>query len=379
MKKHPDADPLPVELEKAREEHEDLGTSPARINDDRIRQEARRAAVWMLVVGLFALAIYIAQPLLVIFGALVFAAIIDGGARLLGKVLPIGRSWRVAIVCLLAVLLLGWLIMFAGTQISREAAQFPDLVQRQVNNIFDWAQAQGFEINQPQLQAYAGQLMNGVGTLVNVMGGVIGAIATIALIAIIGIYVAFEPRLYERGVAWVFPRKERPGLYITVDRMAFTMRRLMAGRLLGMAIEGVFTYILLAWYGVPLAALLAILTGLLAFIPNIGAIVSGLLMVTVGFSVGWETGLYTIFVYFLVQTFDGYVIVPLIARKTVDLAPALVLGVQLIMGILFGILGLFLADPLLAMIKVLLERRAEEAEIEAEPEDRIGTAAPVTG
>ncbi|MBQ96298.1 MAG: AI-2E family transporter, partial [Actinobacteria bacterium] len=46
---------------------------------------------------------------------------------------------------------------------------------------------------------------------------------------------------------------------------------------------------------------------------------------------------------------------------TVDLAPALVLAFQLIMGILFGILGLFLADPLLAMLKVALERRAEQA------------------
>ena len=41
-----------------------------------------------------------------------------------------------------------------------------------------------------------------------------------------------------------------------------------------------------------------------------------------------------------------------------DLAPALVLGAQLIMGILFGVLGLFLADPLLVMIKIALERRA---------------------
>ena len=52
----------------------------------------------------------------------------------------------------------------------------------------------------------------------------------------------------------------------------------------------------------------------------------------------------------------------MIAKKTVDLAPALVLAFQLIMGILFGILGLFLADPLLAMIKVALERRAEQVD-----------------
>jgi predicted PurR-regulated permease PerM len=111
-----------------------------------------------------------------------------------------------------------------------------------------------------------------------------------------------------------------------------------------------------------MAALLGILTGLLAFIPNLGALIAGALMVLVGFSGGPEMGLYTVLVYFIVQTFDGWVVIPLIAKKTVDLAPALVLAAQLIMGLLFGVLGLFLADPLLAMLKVALERRAEESE-----------------
>ena len=76
-----------------------------------------------------------------------------------------------------------------------------------------------------------------------------------------------------------------------------------------------------------MAVLLALLTGLLAFVPNIGAIVSGVLMVLVGFSGGPQMGIYTIFVYLLVQNIDGYLIVPMIARKTVDLAPALGSGV----------------------------------------------------
>ncbi len=126
---------------------------------------------------------------------------------------------------------------------------------------------------------------------------------------------------------------------------------------------------------VPMAALLAILTGLLAFVPNLGAIISGILMVLVGFSGGVDMGLYTIFVYLFVQNFDGYVVVPMIARKTVDLAPALVLAAQLIMGILFGIIGLFLADPLLAMIKVALERRAETVDGEEDAQDHTATDA----
>ena len=56
---------------------------------------------------------------------------------------------------------------------------------------------------------------------------------------------------------------------------------------------------------------------------------------------------------------DGYLIVPMVAKRAVDLAPALVLGAQIIFGALFGILGLALADPIVAMLKVALERQSE--------------------
>ena len=109
-----------------------------------------------------------------------------------------------------------------------------------------------------------------------------------------------------------------------------------------------------------MAALLGLLTGLLAFLPNIGAPISGALMILVGFSGGTDMGIYCIIVYVVVQTVDGNIIVPMVAKKTVDLAPALVLGAQLIMGALFGILGLALADPLVALIKIALERTPPE-------------------
>jgi predicted PurR-regulated permease PerM len=108
--------------------------------------------------------------------------------------------------------------------------------------------------------------------------------------------------------------------------------------MLGMVIEGVATWIALAVYGVPMAALLGLLTGLLVFLPNIGAPISGILMILVGFSGGTAMGIYCIIVYVVVQTVDGNVIVPMVAKRTADLAPALVLGAQLIFGVLFGIL-----------------------------------------
>ena len=339
-----------------------MGASPTHIANPELRHEAHKAMVWVAIIGLTILAVYIFQSLLVIFGGLVFASMIDGGARLLGRVLPIPRLFRIAIVLLSAVAFMLWLFYFAGSQIAQQAAELPALVERQYAMLVGWAQSNGLAIEARDLQSLGGQLMNGVGTVTRALTGIVGGLTTVVLILIIGIYVALEPNLYERGVAWMTPRNRREGLDVTLDKMGYTMRRLMAGRLLGMGVEGVFTWLLLSAFGVPMAALLGIITGLLAFIPNIGAVISGILMALVGFSEGVDTGLYAIGVYFAVQMFDGYVIIPMIAKKTVDLAPALVLGAQLIMGILFGILGLFLADPLLAMIKVALERRAEENE-----------------
>ena len=335
-----------------------VGSSPTHIANPQLRNEAKRAAVWVAVVGLAVLAVYVSQALLVIFGALVFATMLDGGARLLGRVLPVGRGWRLGLVLALTIAFIVWLFWFAGSQISQQAAQLPALVGEQATRLIDWLQTKGFAANQEDVSKLVGTFASGVGIVTRAIGGILGAGATLVLILTIGLYLAFEPRLYERGLAWMLPHRARDEFYETANEMAFTLRRLMAGRLVGMAFEGFFIFLMLFIYGVPMAALLGIITGLLAFIPNIGAIVSGILMVLVGFSGGTEMGLYTIFVYFLVQNVDGNIVVPLIARRTVDLAPALVLAFQLVMGILFGILGLFLADPLLAMTKVWLTRRA---------------------
>ena len=76
---------------------EALGSSPARISDPGLRREAQRAFIWVCVIGAVALTVYLAQSLLVLVAGMVLATMLDGGARLLGRWLPIGRGWRVAI------------------------------------------------------------------------------------------------------------------------------------------------------------------------------------------------------------------------------------------------------------------------------------------
>jgi predicted PurR-regulated permease PerM len=334
---------------------------PADFRDPLTARELRKAAVWLGLAVAIVLVWVLAQPLLLIMGGLVFAAMLDGGARLLGRVLPIGRGWRIAIVCLAALGFLIWTFYFAGSSIAAQAETLRVVLQAQVDRIFGWAESMGLMPRGSGASTIGRELVGSLGRLTSAVGTALGAVSSLVMIVVIGIFIATEPRLYERGVAWMMPMEKRQQFYITSERMGFTLRRLMAGRLLGMAVEGVGTWLLLWAGGVPMAALLGILTGLLAFLPNIGAIVSGVLLVLVGFSAGVETGLWAIGVYFVVQTVDGYLIVPMVAKRSVDLAPALVLGAQLLFGALLGIMGLALADPIVAMIKVLLEDRSEKA------------------
>jgi predicted PurR-regulated permease PerM len=341
---------------------------PSDFADPLTGRELKRATVWVAVVVAIVLLYVLSQPLLLITGGIVFAQMLDGGTRLLGRILPIRRGIRLAIVAIVVALMLIGFFILAGTQLGGQAHALKAVVMIQIQRGMDWLHYYGILPKSQGAGEIGQQLMGSFGKVTAAVGTALGALSSLVMIVVIGLFVAMEPKLYERGFAWMLPMDRREDFYRTAERMAFTLRRLMMGRLIGMAVEGLFVGIALTLVGVPMAPLLGILTGLLAFLPNIGAIVSGLLIVLVGFSAGTDTGIWAIVVYGAVQTFDGYVIVPMVARRSVDLAPALVLSCQLLLGTLFGILGLALADPIVAMVKVLLEKKSEISAEEAKAE-----------
>jgi predicted PurR-regulated permease PerM len=347
--------------EGAFEEH----VGPTELYDPLIRTELKKASVWVGLAVFVGLLAWLAQPILLIIGGIVLASMFDGGARLLGRVLPIPRGLRLTIVVLAVFGFLYWTFVFAGSELAAQAAALQSIVEAQIARAGNEMQAAGFNISAEDVKGFGSQILNSVGRVTAAVTSVVGTVTNMAMMLVLAIFIASEPRLYERGVAWMLPLAERENFYGTSEQIGKTLRRLMAGRLVGMAVEGFGTWILLSLGGVPMAALLGILTGLLAFLPNIGAIVSGALIILVGFSGGVDVGLYAVFVYLLVQMVDGYLIVPMVAKRAVDLAPALVLGAQILFGALFGILGLALADPIIAMIKVALERQSERNEARA--------------
>jgi predicted PurR-regulated permease PerM len=327
----------------------------------------QKAAVWFGMALAIAGVIVLGQPLLLIIGGAIFAVFLDGGVRLLGRFLPIPRGWRLGLVLLLGFGFIGWVVWFAGTTISAQFEVLREVVTSQFDRLVDFAESLGL-MPKGQSPDIGSQLLGGVGKLTTAVGSVIGGVASVIAMIVIGIFLASEPRLYDRGIAWMLPLRARSGFYRIAEHAGFTLRRLLFGRLIGMTFEGIVTFILLMIGGVPMAGLLGLLTGVLAFIPNIGAIVSGILMIAVGFSASAHQGVWAIFVYFFVHNFEGYVVLPFVARRTVDLAPAVLLAMQLLMGALFGILGVLFADPILATLKVVLvDLSHRQAEEEGEP------------
>ena len=335
---------------------------PTEFYDPIVRTELKKVAVWIGAITLAAGIIFLAQPILLIIGALVLAAMLDGGTRLLARILPWPRAILLTIVILSVTASMVWAIIYAGSALVVQAISLKSTLISQVQQLAIMADEAGLAIETIDIEQIGRQIFSSVGRVTAAVSSVMGWLASVAIILVLAIFIAAEPRMYERGVAWMLPLSERKQFYGNMEKIGYTLRRLMAGRLLGMAIEGFGTWILLWIGGVPLAALLGILTGLLAFLPNIGAIISGVLIILVGFSGGIETGLFALAVYIFVQFVDGYIIVPMIAKRAVDLAPALVLGAQILFGTLFGIIGLALADPIIAMIKVALESHSERVQ-----------------
>ena len=340
--------------------------SPVEMRDPFLRKELKRAMIWLGLACGIALLIVLVQPLLIIFAGVVFAALLDGGVRLLGRVLPIGRGWRLLIVVLLTFAFLVSTFVLTGVQVTEQVMQLRSTLESQANRFTSYLSAQGLMPGASDVNGIAKQALGSVGRVTSWVGSAIGALTSMFMILILGLFIAMDPGTYSRGLQWMVPTDLRPEFARTLVKMGDTLRKLLAGRLLGMAVEGVASGIALAVGGVPMAMLLGIIAGILAFIPNVGAIVTGVLMIAVGFSAGVDTGYWAIGTYLVVQTIDGYVIVPMVAKRTVDLPPALTLGAQIMASALFGILGLALADPMTAMLKTALERRSAREEEKAE-------------
>ena len=173
------------------------------------------------------------------------------------------------------------------------------------------------------------------------------------VVLVVGVFLTYEPGVYRKGLLFFAKDKKRTGRVI--DTLQDRLYRWTIGRLASMAAIFVLTWAGLAILGAPLAFLLALIAGLLSFIPNFGPIFSALLAAAVGLSVSPAMALWILGVFVGVQLLESNLINPLIERQAVYLPPGLLLIVEAFMGLTFGILGLIVATPIVVGVTTILK------------------------
>jgi len=177
-------------------------------------------------------------------------------------------------------------------------------------------------------------------------------LAGLLLITFLAIYIGAEPHVYHGGLIALVPHGLRPRAEEVLAAVATALRKWLLTQLIAMLSIGIIWWIALAIIGVKAALSLAVIAGLLEFIPTIGPILSAVPAVAMGFLDSPQKALLVVFVYTAIQMIEGHLLIPILMKEGVDIPPVLTLLGQAILAYVFGFLGLVVAVPLLAAILV---------------------------
>src|SRR6202043_508140 len=163
------------------------------------------------------------------------------------------------------------------------------------------------------------------------------------------------PGIYRTGLLFMAPAKHRGRATVIVDRIGETLERWLIAQLVTMAAVFFVTWIGLAVIGIQSSFILGIQAGLLTFIPTVGALLGGLIVVLASLASGWIAALSAFILFLGVHALESYILTPLLQRQALDIPPATLFAFQILLGVVFGIWGLALALPLMAVVKVMID------------------------
>jgi predicted PurR-regulated permease PerM len=216
-----------------------------------------------------------------------------------------------------------------GTEISLEGQSFSEIGQRVLTG-------------------------NAVSTAAGV-GLTLATAASLGLVVLISvIYLVIQPEPWVEGFISLFPAGWRQRTREILHELYHTVQRWFIGQLAAMSFIAVFWAASLSIIGVPFALLLGIFSGLVSFVPYVGATISVVLPLILALISEPFDAVWVILAFIIIQQIEGNILQPLLMSRAVDLHPALVIFAILTMGTLFGIVGVFLAVPLVAVVQVLV-------------------------
>ncbi len=324
---------------------------------------ARRALVAVAITLLFVLLALLlwqaAQVLLILFAGVLLAVLLNTLSEWVHERTRIPYGWSLTLVVLLLAggLVLSFVLLApsVGEQMTELTKTLPASVQQLRENLAHYGWGRWVLQHIPEMN----EMVPDGGAVVTKVSGIfsstLGIIVDAALVLFVGVYCAAEPKLYIEGIIKLVPIRRRRRAQEVFNVLGYTLKWWLIGRILSMILVGVVTALGLWLLGMPLALAFGLLAALLDFIPNIGPILAALPAVLLGFTQGSDQALYVILLYFGVQSCEGFLLTPLVERRTISMPPVLVLLGQVVLGIVAGGLGVALASPLMAVGLVLLK------------------------
>jgi predicted PurR-regulated permease PerM len=359
---------------------------------------ARNDLAWAIAVGGIGMALFaallwftwqFATTLFLIFAGMLLGVALNAMTQLLGRVIKLPQPLRLAIVCLTLAVLLSGVLVLGGATIAQQATVLSNTIKSQLVNVKSFLERHGVDTSylelggltsdQPQESSSAASqpatsaprlpsasaLASSGGAIVSqtlkVLLGTVTAVGNFFIVLFLGLAFAAQPPVYRDGLIFIAPAKYRDRAIVIIDRIGETLERWLLAQMLTMFAVFAVTWIGLAIIGIPSSFILGIQAGLLAFIPTLGALIGGLIVVLASLASGWVAAASACALFLGVHALESYVLTPIIQRQALDIPPATLFAVQILLGVVFGVWGLALALPLMAVAKVMIDYFKEDA------------------
>jgi predicted PurR-regulated permease PerM len=296
--------------------------------------------------------------LLLVFAGILFAVFIRGLSRFIfDRFEKLPETVGLIVTLLFLVAIFTAFIIFLAPQLAEQVPKLAEELPKAINalrektDFFSWLE-DFVESGDGQSPTFNEKL---TGKVMGLFATTFGALTGFFIILFVGLYLSFTPFYYVGGFISLLPSTWRPRADQVLQALDHSLSHWLIGRFVGMLVVSVCTYVGLLLLGIPLPLSLAVLAGLLTFIPNIGPILAAAPPILLGYMQSSSAALYVFLLYLAIQAVESYLITPLIQQREVSLPPVLTLTSQLFFAGLFGFLGLLLATPLTACGLVLVK------------------------
>ncbi len=253
---------------------------------------------------------------------------------------------------LLIVASLFWLI---GAKVQEQMIELIDTLPKTIEKVKDWLE--GSSTGEKFLDELFSEksIDKAQEFLQQFFKSTFGVLGDVYVVLFIGIFFTISPQTYIKGFVQIIPVQGQQKAQQVLEVLGQQLRKWLKGTLLSMLVIFIFTAIGLAIIGIPLWLALALLAGLISFIPNFGPLLALIPAVLVGLLESPQTALLVAGLYILIQFIESNFITTAIQKKLINMPPALILIAQLFMGALAGGWGLVLATPVILIIIVLVQ------------------------